>query len=563
MKFSVSLSYKDLFSDYEEINIIELLEDIPTVNALELISYFMVQIHLEHHDKNLQIDLTNFFIQRFPQDLKNKIIQFYSTQRRNSMYSLIDNLSGLFFIENILKNHNDLPRVSDLTPEQELNFFKAYLLSTQIWIDKKDGIFSNLDKISTDEDFNKAYIPTHIPYYEFNVIKDIRLQFAKAKEFFTFCEQNKYFKDYLNFFLQEYGLKSWQEYLKNILSLYLRKFDRLKTPSEIEISDDYVELQNFLSLLSLNMEDFKMSDDFYSLRKSPIYKANNNRYIFLSLNLFVDKIFQGIQFDFARIVINKKGVFKDKPIKSIDQFFSIVGDEFSETNLFYNIIKNCFSKSNYVLRSGLDLKNKNTDGGEPDFYIRDKAKVYLFEFKNVLLNSKVKHSFDYEKIEEALFEKFIENKNKSKKGIGQLIELIKKIDEDSFDFDDSINLQDVIIYPIIVFTDISLNTPGVNNVLNNKYKELIKDFKLTNIKNLQDVTLIDLDTLIKYQDLFFTKKIKINNLLNEYHTLTNSYGDFIKRFTAFEMFIENKTHNLINNFSEKSVETMAKTLGIE
>lgn len=563
MKFSVSIIYKDLFSDSDEVQICDLIKDIPTVNSIELLSYFLVQIHLEKEDKELQIDLIDFVAQRFPKEIKEKIERFYKTTRPNAEFKFIDNVSGLVFLEILLQNHNNLQRVDDLTPKQELSFFKAYLISTQKWVQKKDKIFSGLTQIKTNEDFNKAFIPTHIPYYEFNVIKDFRIQFIKARIFFEFCEKNDSFKEYLNIFLTENQVKTWQEYLKNILSLYIRKFDRLKTPSEIIVDDKYPQLKKFLSILTLDIDTFRASDDFFNIREKPIYKIDEKRFIFMNLNLFVDKIFQGIQFDFARILIKNEAKFKDKPIKRVDQFFSILGVEFSENHLFYKIMENCFSKNKYNLISGEKLKPFFIGGGEPDFYIRDKSKIYLFEFKNVFLNSNVKHSFEYDIVKNSLIEKFVKNKKGDKKGISQLIDVIHKIDCGKFSEIDNFENKNLIIYPIIIFTDISLNTPGINNLLNDEFKNLLKENKFHQLNNIKDLTMIDLDTLIKYEDLFRGKKIKINYALNNFLELTKGIGDFTKKFTSFELFMDNTCYKIDSELSRKSIDSIAEVLNIQ
>lgn len=562
MKFGVSITYKDIFTE-DKPDIIELIKDIPTVNAIELLSYFLVQIHTENGDNLLQKDLIDFVSQRFPQNIKDKINTFYRNIKSNGIFKFIDNVSGLIFLEILIENHNNLTRIDDLTPVQELNFFKAYIIATEIWTEKKDGIFSNLTQIKTNTDFNKAYIPTHIPYYEFNLVKDFRIQFLKAKIFFEFCEENVYFKEYLEVFLKEYKVASWIIYLKNILSVYIRKFERLKTPSELIVSDEYPELQNFLNTLTINIDDFKKNDDFLSIREKPIYKLNDEKYIFLHLNLFIDKIFQGIQFDFARILINNKVNYKDKVISRVDQFFSIIGNEFSENYLFYKVIENCFSKNKYVLKRGETLHEQLKNGGEPDYYIRDKAKIYLFEYKNVLINSKVKHSFDYDNIKSELTKKFIKNQNNSDKGIGQLINVIHKIDDGEFNEIDSINLSEVIIYPIIIFTDVSLNTPGINNLLNEEYKMLLNQESFKNIKNIKDLVIIDLDTLIKYEDLFHDKKIKLNHALNKYFDTVKGIGNFTNKFISFELFMENITHKLDSKLSERSVDIIANLLELK
>jgi hypothetical protein len=545
------------------VDVNKFLADIPTKNSIQLISFFLAQIHLVHPDKELQVELIEFWSQRFPKDLKAKINQFTkSTQaNKNAEFTFISNLSGLKFIEIILENHNELNQLENLTPEQELNFFKAYLISTQLWIDKQGKLLFDIKPFENGMDFVKTYLPSHIAIDEFHTVKDFRTQFVKAKYFFEFCENDEEFKVYLDIFLKEYGLSSWATYLKNLLSLYVRKFERLKTTSVIKIKAEHKEQIKFLEQLILNVSDFSKSDDFLKIREKPVYRLNETDFVFLSLNFLVDKIYQGIQFDFARVLVDNSATFKGKRIKSRVQFLGIFGDEFSETGMFYKIMEDCFKNSKYIVHNGVEIK-KIITSGEPDYYIRDKAKIYLFEFKNVFLSGKTKHTFEFETIKAGIYEKLVENKEGTDKGIRQLTAVIKKIREKKFNKFDDYSFDDTIIYPIIVFTDFSFNTAGVNYMLNKEFREYLENQEIELRNKIKNLIMIDLDDFIKYQDLYRTKKIKLNNLFNGFLDYVKGYRYFPNKFTPFEIYIDNRTNKEKSELSSNTIEEIAKLLGL-
>ena len=126
-------------------------------------------------------------------------------------------------MERLIENTNELPLVSDLTPEQELNLFKAYLYCTQVWLDKQIPGFK-IPTVKSEDDLIKILLPTQLPFQEILEFKDFRLQFIKAIYFFKFCERDTQFQVYLKIFLKEYNLDSWHKYLMNLISLYLIKF---------------------------------------------------------------------------------------------------------------------------------------------------------------------------------------------------------------------------------------------------------------------------------------------------------------------------------------------------
>jgi hypothetical protein len=546
MKFEhlVSIGYRDIFDDYDQVRIEDLVRDIPTINALEIISYFLVQLHSLERDSSIQIEFLRIWLSRLPQDIHQRINDFIKRINSNprAQYNFLNNVSGLFLIETLLQNLNKLEQLDNLSPDQELKLFKAYLLCSQKWIDKQTSKIT-VGKISKEEDLIKILIPAQLPMQEILEFKDFSLQILKAVYFFKFCETDTQFSNYLQIFLNEYNLDSWQRYLLNLLKLYTRKFERLVTPFRIEVPEGYPDALSFLRLLSIDANSFNKSDDFLSLRERPIYQINQSKFIILNLNFLVDKLYQGIQFDLARVLVKNSAIFNGKKIKNTVDFMSIFGKHFSETGLFCNIMDYVFEKTNYKKLRASEIQVYIHDG-EPDYYMRDKSKVYLFEFKNVYISSVVKNSGDYTQICSEIFKKLVSNQEGDAKGVSQLINSIKKIRNGEFNKFDDYDFNNVIIYPIIVYIDFSFNISGINYILNQEFRKKIDDSIIINSENIKDLVLIDLDSLIKFQDLFRDKTLKINNCLNEYYDLIKKTRDIYLRITTFNIHIHNKTSKL-------------------
>lgn len=547
MQISISIGYKDIFSDFEQVTIKELISDIPTKNSIEVICYFLAQLHTMERNNSIQFEFLKIWISRLPEELHERLNDFIlrTESKKDTNFNFINNISALILIENLIENDNNLERLSNLTPQQELNLFKAYLYCSQVWTDKQHNVL-NGSKIKTEKDLIKILLPVQLPYQEILEFKDFRMQFLKAIYFFKFCDSNKLFSEYLDIFLKEYNLKSWQIYLINLLSIYIRKFEPMKTPSIVVVEEKFPEIITFLSDLSISFEDFKITDDFLHLRERPVYKLSNNEFVFLNLNFIVDKLYQGIQFDFAKVLVKNSAKYKNKIIKSPGNFMSIFGDEFSENYLFYNIMDYAFEKSGYIKFRGENMKSFLTDG-EPDYYMRDKGKVYVFEFKNIYLGAPVKHSYNYQQIENEIFKKLVQNERKSPKGVTQLVNTIERMTAGDFNKFDNCDFSKVKIYPIIVYVDFSFNLSGINYILNKEFRKIISDKKLKNETNIENLILIDLDSFIKFQDLFRNKTLKLNNCCNEYYKSTRHSKDIFTNIGTFNMFIHNKTRKISYN----------------
>ena len=128
----------------------------------------------------------------------------------------------------------------------------------------------------------------------------------------------------------------------------------------------------------------------------------------------------------GEILVAKGATFANRKILRVPDFFSIFGKSFSENYLFYQIMDYAFAKSGYVIYSGEKIESLAGEGG-PDFYIRDKSKVYLIEFKNVYLPANAKYSNDYTTVRTAIFNKFVQDARGHAEGVTQLANVIQKI----------------------------------------------------------------------------------------------------------------------------------------
>lgn len=93
-------------------------------------------------------------------------------------------------------------------------------------------------------------------------------------------------------------------------------------------------------------------------------------------------------------------------------------------------------------------------------------------------------------------------------------------------------------YPIIVHTDIALESCGVNYFLNKRMIKLVEELGLSNLK-IKDLVMINIDSLIKLQDHFSNGKLDLENCLNSYlcyissndpETATFPFDEFIKYY---------------------------------
>ncbi len=132
-QISVSIGYKDIFDDFDTTDFDSLVSDIPTKNSLQIVGYFMAQLHTLERDPKLQIEFLKMWMGRLPEPIHKNVNSFIQKINKNpkNEYTFLDNVSLLILTERLLERENNLKQLTNLTPEQELNLFEAYLLCSQ------------------------------------------------------------------------------------------------------------------------------------------------------------------------------------------------------------------------------------------------------------------------------------------------------------------------------------------------------------------------------------------------------------------------------------------------
>ncbi|MDD4107813.1 MAG: hypothetical protein PHH93_03740, partial [Prolixibacteraceae bacterium] len=195
---------------------------------------------------------------------------------------------------------------------------------------------------------------------------------------------------------------------------------------------------------------------------------------------------------------------------------------------FYAIMDGCFDQTYNKRISGQEL-NDSLKEGAPDYYMRKGKNIFLFEFKDVMLDAKTKHCGDYDKVTKELLENFelstqerstgkIKDKPQAK-GITQLLNVIeKKLGEiisklDKIECSERFN-----VFPIIVYQDCCFDIEGVNYILNNRFQVLLKSRIMPEQYNIKDLVMLSLTTLIQLEDFFSKGVLDLGGIINGYIT---------------------------------------------
>lgn len=561
MKDKVQLiaSFKDLFpgEDQNNFKIPDLIKDIPRDSIIKVMSYLNISLFYNQFSKEFQIHFLRLWTSRFPVEVK-KNIEFQAR-----IASLIQNKFLYFFnistnlriIELTLENCPE-GASADILPEQELEFFKAYLLINQKIQEEQTQKFNTQNSEIIDS-LEKLYFIKVLPmivatgdHVNFKPAFEIFSQMAKGIMLFKYLTLGNKFENILNGFLKNYGVDTWKEYLQSLYSISLTfkiiNENQFQYVQKLVFNDTKVNAYKIAQELSINYKpilELKKLDN-YSIRIHPLYKFTEKTFSPLSLNFLFNKFFDGIFWELNSLSKESKENFN---------FLSVIKKEFTEEYLLYSILdgifKNCF---NFSGRYQSDFYKRKYEGDieKCDYYVRHTKHIYLFECKDNSLASEAKVSQEYEQIDTFL--------SRPKQGVKQISNSLKELNNKSFLFDDyeakGIKRKNIVVQPVLVVTDRSLKNNGVNFLLNNELQDQLSDTTVWNITSKR-LIVVTIDSLILHQENL--NKNNLPELINSYCKQVDSLSKkimpdtmdaLISKFPSFDSFLNNKFKNkLVNN----------------
>lgn len=425
--------------------------------------------------------------------------------------------------------------------------FQAILAVNEIQ-QMDDGQFAILDELP--ESLSMAYMlcMTLLPYHDFTN-SDLNARFMvlayKTKRFSEFCMSNTRYAELAGRVLKTYHCTTFLDYMCVVMKLFFLSSKgcvvRLDK-KDVHYNEDLTKLLE----LAIDVDDVVDRDqnvDYVLFRDRPLLRFEDDAFIVINRCMCVEKLYNSLIFKLKQC--NDEG-----GVKVIKDFFQSYTTEFSERYLFYGVMQTMLSAVKYIKLSGEQCKSSCKVDGEPDFYVRNGKHVFLFEFKDVMLNKEVKVSQRYDDIKRVLENKFVHKSESDKKAaVEQLAHNIKRVLNGVCDWDDRLDCDKVIIYPILVVGDARFATVGVSEILNTYFNDTLHGagISLSQRQRVNNLAVVSLDTLILCQYDFADKGLKLGSVLDAYYAFMKKqslcnvyYGNVEQRFFSLSDYIERK-----------------------
>lgn len=523
------LSYSDIFDPAEKANFTKWLQDIPGTSSLETISYLLFRITNPMRYNFSPSDYLAMWMMRMQMPEQGMVFRYIQEKNpfNDPTFALLDIESCLDLLQQLLIHNNC--QTDELTRADQVILFKCLLICN----DRKRAKERKLASLTAKDDAETAIekmLPVMIRRMELTKPYNFQLPFIKIDYFFRYCLIDPQYKKYLEIFLAHYRLDRHEAYMYHIVEPYMSAVIAPEPSNKMVIDEDYESATRLFDAFSINNETVKEDEDFRQLRAFPIYRSAGQTYVTLFTRFFLDKLFQGLLFDFAR-VIHGNGY----PKMNFEQLKSELGNDFSEHYLFYQVMQRCFAGYGNCFLSGQHMKVLVKES-EPDFYIRRGNKVFLFEFKDITLPVGVKYSKDFSVIKEGLMERTVQTKSGDAKAVLQLLQNAKHFFEEYYQAADQVDVSKCIIYPIFVHTEQALQASGINRLHVDRCNTLIKQLDLPSFR-IKNIVLIHIDTLILFQDYFADEKLLLHKCLLSYFEYT-SRDNVLNQLIGFDEYLK-------------------------
>ena len=274
--------------------------------------------------------------------------------------------------------------------------------------------------------------------------------------------------------------------------------------------------------------------DYLVFRGKPYIRIKKHHYAITNMTFVVEHLFNSVYFEL-------KSFRKDAGFMSDDEFRQYYTTEFSQKYMFEGYVKQCIPSTVVKSVSGsqcdalLELaKNNgvNTDGiVPPDYYLKVPEGCIIFEYKDALTSAKVKESRNAEKLFSDIKRNFFENDKGSHKGVTQLLDSAKAIQEGAFFFDNLEN--DSVIYPVLVVDNPVYSMRGMHTILEYMMRDECKRRGLRS-ETIKPLVLMDVATLKLYSDYLNSNGLVAT--FEQYYQHINPNGAKAKN-DPFEMLI--------------------------
>lgn len=429
-----------------------------------------------------------------------------------------------------------------LTPEFEYDIFRVILhINQRLFAFQRDATASLSQML-----FFQSY--AYNDFVNFNEQQIMSKQLAFVCQLVTFLDENHNGQIIRNAICKKYEIDSLKEYIMTLLGLYTLYRERKKQQKEgvcyltcVDSNMRYLSksiidkksiyINDIIPYGSTDRNNRTSNDDYRMFRSHPMIQVDDSKYVIYCWPLLCESLYNSLYFD-----------MHEACPKNID-FFNLYNKEFVEHSLFHRMMWKCIN-CNVVLhfpKSG-DVSQKGEKHNQPDFYLEDNEAAFIFECKSIKLNGCIKDQLDIQNLVDEIKLKLYKSnrnidanrkvKNKCENvGVTQLCQYIDDLENNNVQWKNNIKQSDL-YYPVLVLEDEKLAQCGMMGLLNELYREEVKDKKYQ--LKCKPLIVMSLRNMIFYAEIF--KEMGFKRIFDDF-LVKNTQNEIVNPDADFDWYM--------------------------
>lgn len=518
------IGYSDIYGNKQDINYAKkLLSGISSECLINYISGFNIYLYLNDQNDDIQRVLLICLLRKMTDKDRDNICKKIEIAAQKSQYSPIFfwNYSNTLFYNIIFQTYNNTPS-NDLTTSEAKRFFDAYLIINQIATEETDVKIKEYEDALQRVGFEDMTVAAFMQQRDYMSNLDFRNQIIRGVKLFDYIKNHPIYGMKISDYYASIGINDYRDIVATIGEI----FCRTQCTSDAERFQIFAPMiynnRHYLDSLCINNEIGQHKSYLKVLKNKCLYKISDQKYFVLDINNIINQLY-------------KSQIFRLNDFLGDTEFLNNKAKDLTERFLLDDVMKKAFSSYDKLSNNCQNSKKEELC----DYYIRQDNKICIIELKDVMVNDEAKISKQIDEIFLALDLKLVKNQKGSPKGIGQLYNAMIDIDCHGISFDNIDGINDVNIYPIIIYTDNAMGTDG----LNYHYQKMFsKNLRTSKIK-VHDVVFINLSYFEMHWEYFAQKKLNLFSFIDKYYK--HIQNDQFK-MTPFEVFsrVYFQNHNI-------------------
>lgn len=525
----IPLSYKNIYDENFGGSLEDLFKGVDQEFAFNLVD--IINRNVENYQTTTT--LINYLRDQWFSDqnaekflwIEDRILHFSRQPAYRESEILIFNAHAtLAFTETLIsyiKAHEQERIARPSNQQMEVDLLNAYLVINQQLNRSENGNEAIL------ADFPSEHLSWLVLYKPFqsadlinrNMIELFITESVKAIMLFEFLEANDRARPILAAFLAKYNCGDWREYLRAISGMTVTG---LNTPNHVGNSLVHIDPELpfydtcilILDKISVDVGEAIIEKDFLYLRNHPIHRTGHDKFQILSQRFFLEKIFRALYFE-LRATNLEIGAMSDDKFRT-----HIYTTGYSENKLFYSVLNKIFYGASQKIE-GIQMEASNPAFGATDYITSYRENIYLFESKDILIRKEVKDRLYLPEMREEFRKKFYKDGN-SDKAVLQLARNIKKLLDGGYEQFGFSLTRYRFIYPVLVVHSDAFDILGINQIIYQWFKEACTEVGIEKrqVYKIKPVVIIDISTLLYFQEHLNKKHVHLNELIDSYLSRT-------------------------------------------